>query len=193
MINTTENCDNYKDRLLISGREYVPDEDFYRDIYYMDDSQIDCPEKKINLDDLKVHKKCLIELIQENLPKENGYKSKGCDVFFNDQLLGSYCTENEAEYALMVLQKEKYNLDIHYYFNHFDTLTDAKNYRSQVYIGCKTSTSFQIFRSIFNNISKLSRGEKPIGKSKDIEKAEKIYLALAADEYWPHTFYRKNF
>ena len=114
-------------------------------------------------------------------PDNSEYASKGCDIFFNGQLLGSYWSENEADYVLMLLQKKHYSMDADYHHRYFDTLAEAENYRNNVYVACTFATGYQTIRSIFNTISALRRGEKPTKNSKDIKTAERMYLELAAD------------
>lgn len=156
---------------LKKGKGFVPDEDFNREIYYVDVIKIENPENEITIEDLKIRKERLINLIERELYDVDLYKAIGCDVFSDGQLHGSYWSEDEAEYELFLLKKADYFRNEDYYHKYFDTFEEAEAFRKLVFINNFLGEGPEAITSTANIIRVAKFREERINKyRKNMEK-----------------------
>jgi hypothetical protein len=134
------------------GKEFVPDEDFYRDVFYVDVPRIENPEDETNIDNLKIKKECLSKLIDQELYEADRYEAKDCHVFLDGRLHSSYWSKDEAAHELMLLKKADYLRNEDNYPKYFDTLEEAELYRKLVFVNCFLGEGPQAMTSTDNII-----------------------------------------
>lgn len=119
---------------LEKGKGFVPDEDFNREVYYLDSIEITNPEYEVKIDDLKIRKERLINFIERELYDVNLYKTMGYDLFYDGQWLDSFWSKDEAEHELMLLKKADYFMTEDYCHQYFDTEEEAETFRKLIFI-----------------------------------------------------------
>lgn len=153
------------------GKGFVPDEDFYRDVFYVDVPGIENLEDEVTIDNLQIKKKCLINLIDQELLEAEKYKTVGCDAFWDGQLQSSYWSKEEAGHELMLLKKADYFRNEDYYHKYFDTLEEAEAFRKLTFVNSLLGEGPEAITSTDNIIRVAKFREDRIKKyRKNIEK-----------------------
>ena len=153
------------------GMQFVPDEDFYRDVFYVDVPRIENPEDETNIDNLQIKKKRLITLIDQELWEGDKYKTVSCDVYSDGQLQSSYWSKEEAGHELMLLKKADYFRNEDYYHKYFDTLEEAEAFRRLTFVNSLLGEGPEAITSTDNIIRVAKFREDRIKKyTKNIEK-----------------------
>lgn len=153
------------------GEGFVPDENFYRDVFYVDVPRIENPEDKVTIDNLQIKKKRLITLIDQELWEADKYKTVSCDVFLDGQLHSSYWSKDEAEHELMLLKKADFFRNEDYYHKYFDTFEEAEAYRKLTFVNGLLGEGPEAITSTDNIIRVARFSEERIKKyRKNIEK-----------------------
>jgi hypothetical protein len=153
------------------GEQFLPDEDFKRDIYYVEIIEIKSLWDKVKIDDLKIRKERLVNLIDRELYEAGRYKTIRCDVFCDGQLHGSYWSEDEAEYELFLLTKADYFRNEDYYHKYFDTFEEAEFYRKLTFVNSFLGEGPEAITSTENIIRVAKFKEERVKKyTRNIEK-----------------------
>lgn len=129
------------------AKKFEPTEEIYREVYFVDEREVPRNGEKIKLDDLKVRKLPLIDLVNEYIydffNDKYRFEVNGSDVVFlrnnRPYKTESYWSEFEADYEAMVAEIEHFHThefgdNEEHPPEYFDTREEAEAKRIEIFI-----------------------------------------------------------